>query len=60
MSGYTTRRHPRSIAEAWMRPPARQSTLQGPYRRRPGVCWGRWAYAGLVLALIAACGVLLG
>lgn len=60
MSGYTTRRHPRSTSEAWMRPPARQSTPQGPYRRRPRVNWARWAYAGVLLASIAACGVLVG
>lgn len=56
---YTTRKHPRSIAEAWMRPPARQTTLQGPYRRRATVRWGRWAYAGLVLLSIASCAVVL-
>ena len=57
---YTTRRHPRSIADAWQHPPKRQTTLQGPYSRRRRVRWGRWAYAGVLLASIAACGVLVG
>jgi hypothetical protein len=34
----TTRRHARSMSEAFdCRPPARQTVIQGPYRRRRGV-----------------------
>ena len=57
---YTTRKHPRTLAEAWQHPPARQTTLTGPYRRREPICWGRWTYAGLVLLSLASCTLLVG
>jgi len=52
----TTRRHARSMAEAFdCRPPARQTTFQGPYRRRRGVdphrVVGWLCIAGLLLVL---------
>lgn len=55
---YTTRRHPRTLAEAWQHPPARQSTLMGPYRRREPIRWGRWLYLGVLVLSVAACGML--
>ena len=51
----TVRRHPRTLAEAWQRPPAPSGGafgVLGPYRRRRG--WA-WRVAGWV-----ACAVLIG
>jgi hypothetical protein len=46
----TTRKHPRTIAEAWQRPPAPATTFTGPYTRPPR----RPGRVLLGLALIAA------
>ena len=43
----TVRRHPRTLAEAWQRPPA-SFWITGPYRRRRGRAW---RIAGWVLGV---------
>ena len=50
----TVRRHPRTLAEAWQRPPAPSGGpfgVLGPYRRRRGWAW-RVAGWALGVALV--------
>lgn len=52
----TTRRHPRSLSEAFLVPPKRDTTLQGPYTRKrkidPHRVVGYISLAGLILVLL--------
>lgn len=50
----TTRRHPRSTDEAFLTPPPRDTTLQGPYRRKgdPHRVVGWLCLVGFVLVLV--------
>ncbi len=50
----TPRRHPRSMREAFMTPPPRDTTLQGPYKRKgdPHRVVGWLCLIGLALVLI--------
>ena len=50
------RRHPRSMSEAFLTPPPRDTTLQGPYKRKrtidPHRVVGWVSLAGLILVLL--------
>lgn len=50
------RRHPRSLQEAFLTPPKRDTTLQGPYTRKrkidPHRVVGYISLAGLILVLL--------
>lgn len=49
----SSRRHPRTLAEAWQRPPARSSTIAGPYTRPPRRWWRLAALCALAAGFAA-------
>jgi hypothetical protein len=51
----TVRCHPRTMREAWQRPPARPTAIQGPYKRASRVdMWVLWACLACLPFLIWA------
>lgn len=50
----TPRRHPRSMSEAFLTPPKRDTTVQGPYRRKldPHRIVGWVSLVGLILVFL--------